>query len=251
VEPDRSQQWFAFAKFLLGTFTIGIVTLIANHQIQQRELEIKEQESVGHFLVQALTQDVGVRRRFAQYFATVTRSDNLRSRWESYLAVVDREYKDTQAQLSKAEQDVQKAISTIEPENALNTALLDQKVSKVDELRAALAVKPSQDRAIIPRVYFHIRSEEQRAKATQLGAQLSSMLSVTVPGVQRVTSGPDKNELRYFDPANLEEARSLATVLAQESGLAIQPVLINGYVGSTLVRPRHYELWLSKDAYTH
>jgi hypothetical protein len=192
VEPDRSQQWFAFAKFLLGTFTIGIVTLIANHQIQQRELEIKEQESVGHFLVRALTQDVGVRRRFAQYFATVTRSDNLRSRWESYLAVVDREYRDTQAQLSKAEQDVQKAISTTEPENALNTALLDQKVSKVDELRAALAVKPSQDRAIIPRVYFHIRSEEQRPKATQLGAQLSSMLSVTVPGVQRVTSGPDK-----------------------------------------------------------
>jgi len=47
---DRSTQWFAFAKFILGTFTLGIVTLVVNHQIQERELEIKEQESIGHFL---------------------------------------------------------------------------------------------------------------------------------------------------------------------------------------------------------
>ena len=196
-----------------------------------------------------MTLDVGVRRRFAQYFATVTRSDKLRTRWESYLSVVEQEYKDTQAQLSKAEQDVQKAISTSEPDSGLNSITLDQYVSKVEELRSALAVKPSQNSTNIPRVYFHIRSEEQRDKAERLGKQLSSMLSVTVPGVQRVTSGPDKNELRYFDPSDVEEARALAAALAEKSDLTIQPVLVNGYQG--LVRPHHYELWLSKDAYTH
>lgn len=249
MDPERSKQWFAFAKFFLGTFAIGIVTLIANHQIQERELEIKEQESVGHFLDNALTLDVGVRRRFAQYFATVTRSDKLRTRWESYLSVVDQEYRDTQAQLNKAEQEVQKAVSTSDPDNGANSIKLDQYVSKVEELRSALAVKPSQNDAVIPRVYFHIRSEEQRDKAEKLGNQLSSMLSVTVPGVQRVSSGPDKNELRYFDPGDLEEARALAAALAEKSGLTIQPVLVSGY--QRLVRPRHYELWLAKDAYTH
>jgi len=251
VELERSKQWFAFAKFFLGTFAVGIVTLIANHQIQERELEIKEQESVGHFLEQALTQDVGVRRRFAQYFATVTRSDKLRTRWESYLTVVDREYDDTRDQLRKAEQDVQKAIDTPGTDDKLSSVKLDQYVSKVEELRSALAVKPTatREKSIVPRVYFHIRSEEQRDKAKQLGDELSSALSVAVPGVQRVTSGPEKNELRYFDSANVEEARSIATVLSQESGLTVQPVLLSGYEG--LVRPRHYELWLSKDAFAH
>jgi hypothetical protein len=249
VELEQSKQWFAFAKFFLGTFAVGIVTLIANHQIQERELEIKEQESVGHFLEQALTQDVGVRHRFAQYFATVTRSDKLRKRWESYLTVVQPEYDETREQLSKAEEAAKKAVDTPGSDDKANSVKLDQYFSKVDELRSALAVKPTRDNSIVPRVYFHIRSEEQRDKAKQLGDELSSALSVAVPGVQRVTSGPEKNELRYFDSANVEEARSIATVLSQESGLTVQPLLLSGYEG--LVRPRHYELWLSKDAFAH
>jgi hypothetical protein len=40
VELEQSKQWFAFAKFFLGTFAVGVVTLVANHQIQERELEI-------------------------------------------------------------------------------------------------------------------------------------------------------------------------------------------------------------------
>lgn len=251
MEPERLKQWLSFAKFFLGTFAIGLITLIANHQIQERELEIKEQEAIGHFLEQALIKDVAFRRRFAQYFASVTRSDDLRARWKSYLDVVEVEYKDTQDKLAKAEQDVQEAVKNpTATEGALATALLDQKVAKVDALRAALTVvAPSQSEQITPRVYFHIRSKEQRSKATQLGSVLSSILSVAVPGVQLVSSGPDRTELRYFSSANSEEAQAIATVLAQQSGLSIQSVLIPGYEGSTLIRPRHYELWLSKDSY--
>lgn len=46
MEPERIKLWFSFAKFFLGTFAIGVRTLIANHQIQERELEIKEQEAI-------------------------------------------------------------------------------------------------------------------------------------------------------------------------------------------------------------
>lgn len=253
MESERIKQWFAFARFFLGTFAIGLVTLIANHQIQERELEIKEQEAIGHFLDQALTKDVAVRRRFAQYFANVTRSDELRERWMSYLNVVESEYKETQIELSKAEKEVQDAIKNPQiSESPLASALIDKKVAQVDALRAALTVTPTQaSEQVTPRVYFHIRSDGQRSSATKLGDVLSSTLSVTVPGVQRVVSGPEKTELRYFNSANSEEAKTIATVLAQQSGLSVQAVYISGYEGSTLIRPGHYELWLSKDAFMH
>lgn len=252
MEPERIKLWFSFAKFFLGTFAIGIITLIANHQIQERELEIKEQEAIGHFLEQALTKDVAVRRRFAQYFANVTRSDDLRARWRAYLDVVETEYKDTQAQLAEAEQEVQNTIKDPKAaEGPMATALLDQKLARVDALRSALTVDTSQQGAPVrPRVYFHIRSEGQRSKAAQLGRTLSSVLSVTVPGVQRVPAGPNRTELRYFSSENAEEAKTIAAVLAQQSGLRVHAVLIPGYEGSTLIRPRHYELWLSRDAYS-
>lgn len=43
-----------FAKFLLGTFALGLVSTLINGQVQQREIELKEQEQVGEFLDHAL-----------------------------------------------------------------------------------------------------------------------------------------------------------------------------------------------------
>ena len=62
--------------------------------------------------------------------------------------------------------------------NTFTTAFLDQKIAKVDALRAVLTVPSSQKEQITPRVYFHIRSEEQREKAEKIGEALSSILSV-------------------------------------------------------------------------
>ncbi len=56
---ERFKQWLSFAKFLLGTFALGLITLLVNHQIQERELEMKEQEEMSHFLNEALTAEVG------------------------------------------------------------------------------------------------------------------------------------------------------------------------------------------------
>ncbi|SEH05439.1 Uncharacterised protein [Candidatus Venteria ishoeyi] len=92
IPEERFKQWLAFAKFFLGTFTIAIITAIINHQIQTRELELKELEKLGNYIEHALEEKIGVRRRFSQYFATVTRSDKLRERWKEYNSLVEKEY---------------------------------------------------------------------------------------------------------------------------------------------------------------
>jgi len=92
MSDDKFKQWMGFAKFFLGTFVVGIITVIVNHQIQSRELELKELDKLGNYIEHALEENVGVRKRFSQYFATVTRSDALRERWKEYYSLVEIEY---------------------------------------------------------------------------------------------------------------------------------------------------------------
>lgn len=92
MAEEKFQQWMGFAKFFLGTFVIGIITVIINHQIQSRELELKELDKLGNYIEHALEENIGVRRRFSQYFATVTRSETLRERWKEYNSLVEEEY---------------------------------------------------------------------------------------------------------------------------------------------------------------
>jgi hypothetical protein len=101
MSEEKLKIWIGFTKFLLGTFALGLVTTLINSAIQTREVELKEQEQVGQFLQHALKEDVGIRRRFAQYFSTVTRSDKLREGWVRYSAMVDQEYQDTREEKEK------------------------------------------------------------------------------------------------------------------------------------------------------
>lgn len=62
---EKLSIWLSFLKILLGTSVISIATLILNHEIQEREIALKEMEVIGKFVEHALTEDVGVRLRFA------------------------------------------------------------------------------------------------------------------------------------------------------------------------------------------
>lgn len=92
MDNERLKIWLGFAKFLLGTFILGLVTTFVNNEIQNREIELKEIEQLGKFIDHALTEDVGVRKRFAHYFSKVTRSERLRKRWEDYYKDVEIEF---------------------------------------------------------------------------------------------------------------------------------------------------------------
>ncbi len=85
---------------------------------------------------------VGVRKRLGQYFASVTRSDTLRARWQAYLTLVEQEFVQTQDALKNAKLDVQKTLTSTLSAGSTSTGpanlVLDRKIAEVDALTAAL-----------------------------------------------------------------------------------------------------------------
>jgi hypothetical protein len=127
--------------------------------------------------------------------------------------------------------------------------LFEQKVAKVEELRQALSPKPIVEQTHInPRVYFHIRKEVQRSSAQELAKKLVANIAVVVPGIQRVEVTPNQSEFRYFKAAEESEAKIIADFI-HRNGVSVQAKYIPGYEESKRVRPRHYELWLSSNAF--
>ena len=98
MTDDKLKLWLGFSKFLLGTVAVGLVSIWINSGIETRQMELKEMEETGRFVDYALQENVGVRMRFAQYFSTVIRSDELRERWGEYSELVEKEFLATQQQ---------------------------------------------------------------------------------------------------------------------------------------------------------
>ena len=92
MENDKLKLWLEFGKFFLGTFLIGFISMIVKLGFEDRELAIKESEQIGQYVEIALREDVGVRKRFAEYFKTVSIAREYRQRWEAYFNIVNREF---------------------------------------------------------------------------------------------------------------------------------------------------------------
>ena len=86
---QKRDQWFGLIKFFLGTFAVSIVSLWINYQIQQRQIEIKELDSLGAFVTHAIADDADTRKRFASYFSTVLTTEDARGRWRNYHASIE------------------------------------------------------------------------------------------------------------------------------------------------------------------
>lgn len=242
MTDERLNIWLGFAKFLLGTFALGLVSTLINSAIQERELELKEQEQIGEFLQHALDQDVGVRKRFAQYFATVTRSEVLRTRWQEYSDLVEIEFQQTQQEKQELEARAE--------EEGLDPMERNRLFARIAELDEALKPTPTQTReSAPPRIFLHIRSEDQREQAQVIADHLIDSAYV-VPGIQRVETGPKRTELRYFRQREREEAVAIASTL-RNVGLDVQVTLIGGYESSPVISPRHYELWFAEGTLTN
>ncbi len=128
MNEKKLELWLSLLKFVLGTFTIGIITAVINWQIQTREIDLKDKEAefremerLGEFVQHALAENVAVRKRFSQYFSTVTRSEELRGRWKEYAKLVELEYGVTESkrvELEKIKLELQKALARGETVNS-------------------------------------------------------------------------------------------------------------------------------------
>jgi hypothetical protein len=98
---------------------------------------------------------------------------------------------------------------------------------------------------ILPRVFIHIRSASQRAKAAEIATTLRSQ-GYIVPGVQiLVDQGPTETQVRYFHDADKDEAAKIAATLTASGVADPQTEYVSHYPN---VRSRQYEIWFSPAA---
>jgi hypothetical protein len=235
MENEKLKIYISFAEFIFGTIGLGLVSTNINYYIQNREVAIKEQASVGQFVQQALQEDVGVRRRFAQYFATVTRSDEMRERWVEYATKVESEFDE----LSKQK------IALQEKEKKENNPSIKNQISdKIEKINMELSPKNSSLKSEnSARIYFHISGNNQVSKSENIASFLREN-SFIVPKISISSSMPKETQLRYFRISDKDEAESL-TSLIQSKGVKVIAKYLKGYEPST--RPRLFELWFSKN----
>lgn len=88
MSPDILKLWLDFAKFILGSIVLAGITYWIDAGFKERQIAIEETHEIGNYIEIALDKNAATRRRFAEYFATVTRSDGLRFRWNEYLKLV-------------------------------------------------------------------------------------------------------------------------------------------------------------------
>lgn len=237
MNDEHWKSLLSFAQFILGTFILGGFGVIINNQIQTREVEIKEQEQISKNLGTVLSTNAADKLLMAQFYATVTRSDDIRKRWEIYRDELKKEIDGAKRQREEAAAGIQQTT---------DAKLIDQKQAIIQQIDATVTpgVKAISTDALPARIYFHIQNENQREKAGDIAKKIATNPNVVVPGIQRVAQTPTINEIRYFKLAEAIEAQEYAKSLR---GLGVDAVAkyIPGYESSQKLRPRHYELWLS------
>jgi energy-coupling factor transporter ATP-binding protein EcfA2 len=100
-----------------------------------------------------------------------------------------------------------------------------------------------------PRVYIQIRDESQRGLAQEIQKKLRDLKTVLVPGIELLPVGPNRTEVRCFDPSDVEMAKLVTSVvkLAAPELPAPKWQLVQLKV-TTKARPKHIELWLAPPA---
>ncbi|MDQ1636830.1 MAG: hypothetical protein QOF62_169 [Pyrinomonadaceae bacterium] len=99
------------------------------------------------------------------------------------------------------------------------------------------------------RVYIHIRDEKQRDAARQIEGKLEEK-DLNVPGIERLDTGPNTTELRFFRRDDEGEVNEIVNLL-NSLNVDAKAKYVEGYENSKAMRPKHYELWFSPSALTN
>lgn len=118
----------------------------------------------------------------------------------------------------------------------------EPKQSKVRQVANEVAEEADARSKLLPRIYIHIRAEEDRKYSASVAEKLKAS-GFVVPGIERlVDRGPSSSQLRYFRKSEEPEAKRIVDLL-KSNGVNVSPKYIAGYEASDKIRPGHYELW--------
>lgn len=210
----------------------------ADLQLQERKAEAERRQAemkyLGDFLIYALEEDHYRRLRFAEYFATLSISPDLQSKWEDYykrLQVLTSEFEQRQIELAKAQEagedekiaELQKEIERIKAQ----LAPLPQKLS-IDRFRENFEL----DSKMQPRNYTENNFEDLGEVVIDHNTNLmwqkeGSDRGLTYANVQSYIEGLNRQEFAGYNDWRLPTTKELMTLVEekkQSNGLYIDPV---------------------------
>jgi septal ring factor EnvC (AmiA/AmiB activator) len=163
------------------------------------------------------------------------------------MQVLEGQLKDKKSQIDQLDAQIRQKEAQL---RAINTAFFlagssdSQSAQQTNQaLHDTLDANPSLA-TLLPRVYFHVRTKEQSARAKPLADALIAA-GFSVPGMIIVgNKAPHETQLRYFertdqaekDRAHIHEVLSKLNINADEVYIAPSADL-------GPMRPRHFELW--------
>jgi len=180
VENEKLSIWLSFTKFFLGTFCIGVITIYVNNDIQEKEVALMEMEQLGKFIDHAITKDEGTRLRFAQYFASVTRSPELKKGWADYSAIVQAEIDTTKSEIKMIADKLEHSKSELEK------IKLEM---RLDKLESKLVVTP--ETVPIDTGYIHTQSTDYYIQTELMPKAIakSQYIELTTSGYLTIKAG--------------------------------------------------------------
>lgn len=228
MDNERLKLYLDFGKFFLGTFLIGIITFAVKSGFESREIAIKESEQIGKYVEIALREDIGTRKRFAEYFKTVTISDRYRTRWTNYYELVKKEFdtiKATVTLIDKEKDSLMRLVATMESDKDSIREDLYYKIDELEKEQAMLAseleVKPEET---IPETYqivlhsVHPDASVKEKIRAYMNEQLFN-LSRDSDYETRQSWMSEQSTVIYYNPISRYAAKAIASDLQKLTGV--------------------------------
>lgn len=246
------EKVFSLVQVIVGAALGSALAAWMTHDVQIRELELKQAGQIDKYVdLVTNAEKPALRHDIAVFFSEVTISEQMRQGWKRYLALVDLELAERKRQAQEKEQTIKQvtdeATKSSGAPSAETLVQLSELRKEKEDLSASLTTEKN---PVTPRVYIHIRDENQRAKAAVLAKALYGA-NYLVPGVELVPVGPSRSELRYFRQKEQEIANDVTRRINEaDSSANVAVVYVAGHEASKGIRENHFELWLAKGAGT-
>ena len=151
MTDERLKIWLGFWKFILSSVVISggiaIATTIMTAKEKATALEIQvnkqEQEYLTRFLENAMDDNLEKRRRFAQYFSSLTTPGPFKDGWINYLKIVEEEVDKTSKRVDELERnlDNKKGPELEQAKQELTELRAELRASKIREISRPMILK--------------------------------------------------------------------------------------------------------------
>jgi hypothetical protein len=94
IRLERFKVKISLFKFILGTIILGVASTSIKYLHDERELKLKEFESIGSYVKYALAEDRKAKKDFSQYFAIMSNHPDFSAKWQAYDSIVNIELGD-------------------------------------------------------------------------------------------------------------------------------------------------------------